>query len=89
MNLLLIQCHIVQKKFREFIKKEFHEKSNKEGGVIYNKQKKQSIIYEIIKTFLSNIKEEKEQNKLINFCFDYLTTLDKIFLYNLSKGKYD
>ena len=30
-----------------------------------------------------------EQNKIISLCFDYLTTLDNIFLYNLSKGNID
>ena len=68
------------KKYREYIKA-------KDVYDLYFKSEKQSIIDKVIKLSLSNIPDDKKQDELINFCFDYLTTLDKLFLYNLSRGK--
>ena len=80
------------KKYREFCKKKVNNNLNQKGNILYDNNKKQSIIYEIVTDvdeysycYLNNNK----QNKIISLCFDYLTTLDKIFLYNLSKGNID
>ena len=74
------------KKYREFCRKKLNFKLNKDGKILYTENNHQSIIYEIVKSYN---KYMHEQNKIISLCFDYLTTLDNIFLYNLSKGNID
>ena len=75
------------KKYRDFIKNEIKNNLKKENLQIYDNNKKQSIIYEIIKNTIKYAKE-KERNKTLSLCYDYLTTLDNLFLYNLSNENY-
>ena len=74
------------KKYREFIKKEIDSNLSEENLYIYENNKNQSIIYETIKNNLIN---SKEKDKILSLCFDYLSTLDNIFLYNLSDENID
>ena len=68
------------KKYRKWCMKKQKKDIEKKGYDLYIENKKNSIIKLLIKEY---IKSEKE---LVNLCFDYLSTLDHIILYNLPKG---
>ena len=79
------------KKYRESYKESVNTKLNKEGDYLYKEKiKKQSIIYEIINKYTDFFTNNcYDLNKIISLYFDYLTTFDKIFLYNIPKGNND
>ena len=70
------------RKYHNLIQKEIKNKFQKEGYNLYIENRHQSIITEILKDYFKNY---YDQQKLISLCFDCLSTLDYLYLYNLPK----
>jgi len=68
------------KKYRELCQKYINEEIKKNGNELYIKNINQSIILEILDKYF---KKNYNKDKLISLFFDYLSTSDNIFLYNL------
>ena len=68
------------KKYRDLCQKYVNEEIKKNGNELYIKNINQSIILEILDKYFKN---NYDKNKLISLFFDYLSTLDNVFLYNL------
>jgi len=73
------------KKYRKLLKKDLDNELKKDGYNLYIKNKQQSIISEIMNDSLVRNHYYLQKGKLLSLCFDYLTTLDDLYLYNLPK----
>ena len=76
----------ITKKYRKICQKKAKENIEKNGLIIYENNKKLSIIEKILRPFLNNTgKYNLKEEDIINFCFDYFSTIDSFLLYNLPK----
>ena len=73
------------KKYRKFMQKDLDNELKNDGYNLYIKNKKKSIISKIMNdSFIKNYYNIYKE-KLLSLCFDYLTTLDDLYIYNLPK----
>ena len=73
------------KKYKKLLQKDLDNELKKDGYNLYIKNKQQSIISEIMNDSLLKKQLYLQKGKLLSLCFDYMTTLDDLFLYNLPK----
>ena len=73
------------KKYKKLLQKDLDNELKKDGYNLYIKNKQQSIISEIMNDSLLKKHLYLQKGKLLSLCFDYMTTLDDLFLYNLPK----
>ena len=80
----------ITKKYRELCKNGTQKKMKENGLDLYKHNKEISMIRKILylNSYEDNNLNIKFEN-LINLCFDYLSTEDNLYLYNLPKGKID
>ena len=80
----------ITKKYRELCKNNTQKKMKENGLDLYKHNKEISMIRKILylNSYEDNNLNIKFEN-LINLCFDYLSTEDNLYLYNLPKGKID
>ena len=71
------------REYHDLIQKEIKNKFKKDRYNLYIENRHQSIITEILKDYY--FKNYYDQQKLISLCFDCLSTLDNLYLYNLPK----
>ena len=75
----------ITKKFRKLLQKDLDNELKKDRYNSFIKNKQQSIISEIMNDSLLKNHYYVLKGKLLSLCFDYMTTLDDLFLYNLPK----
>ena len=76
----------IMKKYRKSCLKKARENMEKKGLEIFEKNKKLSTIEKILRPYLNKNNEYNlKKEDIINFCFEYFSTLDVFLLYNLPK----
>ena len=74
----------ITKKYRKSCIKKAKENMEKNGLKIFEKNKKLSIVEKILRPYLDKSDKYKlQKGDIINFCFEYFSTLDIFLLYNL------
>ena len=68
------------KKYRNICQKKLNHEIKNNGYNLYIKNIKQSVILELVEKYIKN---KYDKDLVLNLCFDFLTTLDSLYLYNL------
>ena len=74
---------LTTKKYRQLCQEDIKNKIEKNGYDLYMKNINQSTIIKILDVLF---KDNYDKNEVIEFCFDYLSTFDKIYLHNFPKN---
>ena len=74
---------LTTKKYRQLCQEDINNEIEKNGYDLYMKNINQSTIIKILDVFF---KDNYDKNEVIEFCFDYLSTFDKIYLHNFPKN---